>query len=151
MTNYVTTHIFIDWPLQDTLYLYKKYEDNDQKFSFRKVLLYTNFIKKIEQTSPLSNINFYHATFWLSWYYFPKRKEIKSESDLPGYISFDTRWICPRLLIEELISQNSNLKFNIKWYSENYTKWEIIWRNWKIVFEDYKENNYQFCNKTVTR
>lgn len=153
MANYVTSDIFIEWPLEDILSFYKKYEDKDDwlKFSPRKVIS----LEEVERTIAImkkedswKDDSFYRTAFWLNlvtdWI---ERKEIKSEDDLPWYITFESKWIYPIYLIAELIHQNPHLWFKIKWCSDNYTKWTIIWKNWKIIFSGRNKKSWLKLSK----
>lgn len=134
MANYVTNNITITWSLDDILSFYKKYEDDDVKFSFCKVITPEKLQKRIEELNKQNprHDNYYDYLFWISPFE-TERKEIKSSNDLPWYISFDTRWLCPLYLTEAIISQNPNLWFHIQRCSESGTNGEITWKYWEIV------------------
>jgi hypothetical protein len=137
MTHFVANKLTIKWSLEDVLSFYKRYEGGDKFFSFHKVISPEEG-KKIVNKREKENWkqNFYSDyPFWAYWLG-QERKEINTESDLPWYIFFDTKRTPPLYLLEELISQNPNLEFDINWFWEDdWTIWEIVGKNWVIIFQ----------------
>lgn len=145
MGNYVSNHIFIDGPIDYVLYLYEKYEDKELKFNPRRVISSEEWTKIIELFKKRGkdewDASFYWSAFWFNIDTDEiKRKELKSCDDLPWYISFESKWMCPTHLIKELIRQNPSLRFEIDWYSDYWSKWKIIWENWKSFIFDIRDN-----------